>query len=384
MNRTAHYIDQLVALLKFSGLWLYTNDLCNINFYTPILRLGYMWSIFVANGVSVYQIGLKESLKDIAIYIPVMVLINVQTLTVLIKNEQMKNLLNLLKICFTPYTEHWQFDLLEKANNFGWIIVRVYKGVMLFFYIFYFLLPTSADIIIYFLDYDTDTTYSLPSPLTGYLDKHPARSLKNCIVLSLAFLWVTINFLSNVGVMCSFFIIILYSHTILKIFNMYGDRLDFSSTKTMRSSIIELIHMHQNILKLSQGLKDFYGFIFSFQNLLTSVCLCLCLFTASTNKDKAIVLSYGFGVIYYISLSFMCNLLGQFIQSESENVIVSISNIPWIHMKAALRRDVNLILLQGKREIVISYKGRSPLNLRTFMSILNTSYSYFMLLRSVA
>lgn len=248
MNNPDRYIDQLVALLKLGGLWL-TNDKYDMSFYNSIFRVACLTIVTTANGISVCLIGLKQSLKDIAIFFPALFIINVQTLTVLFSIDQQKNVLNLLKICFKLYSKNWQFDLMEKANHFGWTIVRFYKFIMFTVWLFYFILPPLVDIIIYLLGNENTITYTLPLPLTGYLDKKPVRSLKNCLILTVSMFWSTISFLGHIGTMCTFFITIVHSHSILKIFNMYGDRLDFTTTEGMKSSVTALIKMHQNIIK---------------------------------------------------------------------------------------------------------------------------------------
>ncbi|KAK9509294.1 hypothetical protein O3M35_006643 [Rhynocoris fuscipes] len=249
-------------------------------------------------------------------------------------------------------------------------------------WLFYFTLPPVIDIIIYFTGYEM-RTFTLPLPLSGYLEKDPPRSLKNSLLLAFSIFWSIISFSGHVGSIGTFFSLIMYTHAILQIFNLSVDRLNFSKEHE-NESLTKIINMHQNIIRLDESLKEVYGLGFLLQNLMISICICMCLFTVSNTEDKVMITAYIFGLLYYGSLSIVCCFLGQLIENESDKMLVTISNIPWVDMSPNIRKDLILILLQSSRMIEISFKGYSPLNFNTLMAIFNTTYSYFTLLQSVA
>ncbi|CAH1395626.1 unnamed protein product [Nezara viridula] len=82
------------------------------------------------------------------------------------------------------------------------------------------------------------------------------------------------------------------------------------------------------------------------------------------------------------SLNFTFCLYGEMLQTQGNKLFECLCSLPWNEMTPQTRKDFNFILLQARKPIQISYKGLLPVNFQSFQFVMNSSYSFLMLLNS--
>ncbi|KAK9509093.1 hypothetical protein O3M35_006484 [Rhynocoris fuscipes] len=83
-----------------------------------------------------------------------------------------------------------------------------------------------------------------------------------------------------------------------------------------------------------------------------------------------------------VILLFGTCFIGEFLQEQSTLLYEEICRIPWHDLSPSIRRDILMMIIQSGKFMKIDFKGKLTLNLQTFMQVMNSAYSYFMVLNS--
>ncbi|KAJ8737716.1 hypothetical protein PYW08_000311 [Mythimna loreyi] len=145
----------------------------------------------------------------------------------------------------------------------------------------------------------------------------------------------------------------------------------------------ENLHYHSLIIDFQRRMSDSFGAILLLYMLFHQVSECLLMLECS-QMDKKALLRYGpLTVVIFqqlIQLSIIFELLG----SSNDKLIDAVYCVPWEYMEAKDSKMVLVMLMQSQVSMNLKAMSMLTVGVQTMIAILKTSFSYFVMLQTVA
>ncbi|XP_049875219.1 odorant receptor 67c-like [Pectinophora gossypiella] len=145
----------------------------------------------------------------------------------------------------------------------------------------------------------------------------------------------------------------------------------------------ELITTHLRVVFLVNELELVYCKSTLMNFMVSSALICLTGFNVTALEDVAFVITFiGFLFITLLQVFFLC-FFGEMVMNASEDICDSMYNSKWYTIDAKSAKMLLMVQIRSQRPSKLTAYGFADVNLRGFMKILSTSWSYFALLHSV-
>ncbi|XP_073983932.1 uncharacterized protein isoform X1 [Rhodnius prolixus] len=309
---------------------------------------------FIMSLASVYNTGIKDSLSRYAFFCAAGFFLSVQAVSFWLNRQLIEQTFVSIKRLNEKRIEPRQIDNFRNISIKVWLGINIFIYSCLFFNLVYFVFPLGYDIYLSLFTNSTEP-YGLPLPnkfIAG--TEPPTRSFSYYSVTLFIIIWVGNLCFTAVGYYATIFFLILYicnEFTILSenILNWGNLCNKYNHGNEAKLTLKMIVQDHQEVTRLGPALREILGIPFMAHSVVCPMSLTLFLYTVKM----------------------------------SLKIFESLCSIPWYEMSPNMRKELNMIVRQAVRPITIHYKGRYFINLRTFMQILNSCYSYFMLLNSM-
>nr|AXF48756.1 odorant receptors OR1 [Lobesia botrana] len=151
----------------------------------------------------------------------------------------------------------------------------------------------------------------------------------------------------------------------------------------IRRLLCDVIEHHQLIIRFVDKCSDTLGlYLFMFYSNI-QVISCLLLLEMSSLSPEALV---RYGILFfavYVTL-IECSVLFELLNTKSTELIDAIYEMPWECMNTSNRKTVMFLLYRSQTPLSVKAAKVVPVGVQTMLTVLKTSCSYFMLLRTAA
>ncbi|XP_046972462.1 putative odorant receptor 92a [Vanessa cardui] len=151
----------------------------------------------------------------------------------------------------------------------------------------------------------------------------------------------------------------------------------------VETELVELIKWHQALIKLSNKLEVIYSKSTLYNFISSSVLICLTGFNVVAIQNVAI----AFMFLVFLSASllqiYLLCFFGDLLMNSTMEVRDAVYNCKWYYLNAKIRKNLIIVHSRAQEPCKLTAFGFSDVNLRAFMSILSSSWSYFALLKTV-
>nr|QIJ45796.1 olfactory receptor [Glyphodes pyloalis] len=151
----------------------------------------------------------------------------------------------------------------------------------------------------------------------------------------------------------------------------------------VREKLNELVKWHQDIISMSDLLEVIYSKSTLFNYISSSVIICLAGFDVTVIQDIAIVITFAtITLVGMLQIFFLC-FFGDMLMKSSTEVSTAAYNCRWYIADIPTRKTILLMQTRAQEPCKITAAGFADVNLRAFMKIISTSWSYFALLQTI-
>nr|APZ81452.1 olfactory receptor 30 [Adelphocoris lineolatus] len=264
-----------------------------------------------------------------------------------------------------------------------WKVVYIYFSAMTALMVFYITLPKILDVI-YGIIWDDPIALRLPQSMDAFLEEHQHRNLKYVIVSLISSVWSIVSTYSHFGLDTFLCLIGFYYSSLVKTF-CNSLKLDTSlSSEQLTIQIKTFAAHHHELYKLSLRMRSIFGCPYAMQNTFGAFCIVSLVYAILSDDSGGplILLANIFNLMILAGMLTSTAYVGQHVTNESSAVFDALYGLPWDELSPTNRKYFVTMICAAREPFTIHFHGRAPLNLTNFMAILNTSYSYFMFMRS--
>nr|WVD93675.1 odorant receptor 62 [Graphosoma rubrolineatum] len=374
-------LADLLLLLKISGLWFDFEEKTTL--ILQKLRYCYFLTVFIIMNVSALQDGIKSAFNGPFFLVSGGYYVTLQVVIYYIYRGKIKDIIAKFVRFHEKRKEQWQWEIFEKHSNVVWIMVWFYGVLAITFILVYYTAPLLYDLclLLFTDDYDDRYIFSFPYPLEE-IRKHDRDFIHYGMQL-LSLFWSML--LECYGMGSLGLQTIICSYCCAEIHILCRAIEDGKKQKLLNNKqfVKKLITNHKDILSVIADAQVVIGPAVATQIALGALLLAAFLFLVMETKDNpSLVITYILLFSVMASLNFTFCFYGEMLQTEGNKLFEELCCLPWEEMSPKTRRDFNFILMQARKPILISYKGLLPVNFQSFQFVMNSSYSFLMLLNS--
>ncbi|XP_063834070.1 putative odorant receptor 92a [Ostrinia nubilalis] len=150
----------------------------------------------------------------------------------------------------------------------------------------------------------------------------------------------------------------------------------------LREKFNELVKWHQDIINSAGLLEDIYSKSTLVNFLTSSLIICLTGFNMTALDNVRMTVAFAFFVVAMLQIYFLC-FFGNMLMDASTDVSTAVYNSRWYLSDAAFGKSALIMQIRAQKPCIVTAAGFAEVNLRAFMKIISTSWSYFALLRTV-
>nr|AOG12912.1 odorant receptor [Eogystia hippophaecolus] len=148
-------------------------------------------------------------------------------------------------------------------------------------------------------------------------------------------------------------------------------------------TIKRIVKWHLELIRCVQLLEKIFSKSTLFNAITSSFLICLTGFNVTAIDNVPFMLSFiSFLLVTFLQIYFFC-CFGDMIMQSSVEVAEAVYNSRWYMVETSLARELMIILIKAQIPCKITAFGFADINLRAFMRILSTSWSYFTLLKTM-
>nr|WVD93674.1 odorant receptor 61 [Graphosoma rubrolineatum] len=375
-------LSDVLRLQQISGFWFHFSKKHVL--LLQILRFLYYVSVFIFANIIAFRIGFKNALSGSYFFVSWGFYGIPQLVTYMLYRKRANDILEKLKILHRKRTEQWQWDIFEKHSKLVWMTIWFNGVAGGTFIVVYYSPPILHDLfrLIFNGAGDGENMFSFPYPLIETQNNNRDLSYYSIFLVSLAWSTTTIFYgLGTVGfhpIVCSYCCIEI--RIICKIIKE-GEKQKLLNNRIFYKQIIE---KHNAILRIVEDAQLILGPAEGAQIATGGLLLTIFLFALMQIKGNIILaISHIACLCLMTLLNFSVCFFGEMLQIQGDKLFECLCGLQWDEMTPQTRKDFNLMLIQARRPIIISFKGLLPVNFRSFQFMLNTSYSCLMLLTSM-
>ncbi|KAG6443515.1 odorant receptor 4 [Manduca sexta] len=150
-----------------------------------------------------------------------------------------------------------------------------------------------------------------------------------------------------------------------------------------RTKLIEIIKWHQELIWSTNLLETIYTKSTLYNFVSSSIIICLTGFNVTAINDIALVISFlTFLFMGLLQIFFLC-FFGDMLMKASMDVSDAVHNSYWYLAHPRIGKHLLLVQTRAQKPCKLTASGFADVNLRAFMKILSTSWSYFALLQTL-
>nr|UVB79120.1 odorant receptor 25 [Heortia vitessoides] len=151
----------------------------------------------------------------------------------------------------------------------------------------------------------------------------------------------------------------------------------------LKARFDSLIGWHQEIISSANMLELVYSKSTLFNFLISSLVICLTGFNVTAINDVAYVMTFMiFLFMSLLQIYFLC-YFGDLLMNSSVEVANAVYKSRWYLSDAGVGRSVALIQVRAQHPCKLTAAAFADVNLKAFMKILSTAWSYFALLQTI-
>lgn len=144
-----------------------------------------------------------------------------------------------------------------------------------------------------------------------------------------------------------------------------------------------IIQRHNDLIVLVHRLNDLFSSSFMLNFFGSSIIICVSAFLLASSDDLTNLIKYAFLLQLLMGQIFLLCYLGEQLETSSMNIAHSLYSSDWYEIsEKKITTGIKLMMVAAKKPCQIAAWKFTSLNYSTFMSVLNATYSYYMLLRS--
>ncbi|XP_063834209.1 putative odorant receptor 92a [Ostrinia nubilalis] len=153
--------------------------------------------------------------------------------------------------------------------------------------------------------------------------------------------------------------------------------------ETSRNKFNELVKWHQDIIGSASMLEEIYSKSNLVNYLSSSLIICLTGFNVTAINNMTIVVTFAIlCVAGMLQIFFVC-FFGDMLKDSSTAVSTAVYNSRWYLADAAFGKSALIMQTRAQKPCTVTAAGFADVNLKAFMKILSSSWSYFALLQTV-
>nr|AQM56076.1 olfactory receptor [Apolygus lucorum] len=264
-----------------------------------------------------------------------------------------------------------------------WKVVYIYFSAMTSLLVFYITIPKFVDIL-YGILWDDPVALRLPQSMDAYLDEHQHRNLKYATVALVSSSWSFVSTYSHFGLDTLLSLVGFYYSSLVKTF---CNRLKLNThltSKELEGHIKILAAHHHELFKLSLKMRSIFGCPYAMQNNFGAFCIVSLVYALLSDDSSGLLIKVAnlFNLMILAGMLTSTSYIGQHVTNEISAIFDALYDLPWYELSPSNRKYLVTMICVARDPFTIHFHGRAPLNLANFMAILNTSYSYFMFMRS--
>nr|WVD93666.1 odorant receptor 53 [Graphosoma rubrolineatum] len=345
-----------------------------------------------ACGVSMYFLGVQKSLEGAAFYTTMATLNLGKQLIYFSRPTQVMKLLDTLRRLQNHHCEIWEKKTFETDSVETWNAVHTYAVIIVCYQTFILTMSVLSDFIIGIIFPKAPSLLLVQLPGQGIIELFEPRTFGWLVVTTPFIVWGYVSLMVIIGTESLTFIPIMYVKIELKMLrhklSLLKEKLEKLGINNKNSDNLlkDIIKHHQRTIKALDVMKKTLGLPIFIQNTVFSIVICLDLYCIMSFND---VSSFGVklnGLGLAVCVGFLlCGLcfFGESLENENYEIRNSIYDLAWYDEKKNFGRSVQIMIRQAQRPYVINYRLIANLNLMAFMEIMNATYSYFMMLKSL-
>ncbi|KAJ8708660.1 hypothetical protein PYW08_010042 [Mythimna loreyi] len=163
--------------------------------------------------------------------------------------------------------------------------------------------------------------------------------------------------------------------------DVIGGRL--RNIEAVRIEFAVLVKWHQELISSVNILETIYTRSTLFNYVSSSVVICLAGFNVMANSDIAVVITFlNFLFTCLLQIFFLC-FFGDLLMTSSMEVSDAVYNCRWYLADTRLGKDLLLMQTRAQTPCKLTASNFAEVNLKAFMKILSTAWSYFALLQTL-
>ncbi|CAH1390940.1 unnamed protein product [Nezara viridula] len=101
-------------------------------------------------------------------------------------------------------------------------------------------------------------------------------------------------------------------------------------------------------------------------------------------KNTFVMLLAAVFILILFGLGLVLCSAGEYLEEKSDELFYEVCGLPWYKQSLKLQKTYLLLLLQSSKTLVFDYAFTSSLNLRCYMQLVNNSFSYLMIMKSLS
>nr|AND95945.1 olfactory receptor 12 [Helicoverpa armigera] len=156
-----------------------------------------------------------------------------------------------------------------------------------------------------------------------------------------------------------------------------------TNIEDVRAEFVLLIKWHQDLISSANMLETVYTRSTLFNFVSSSVLICLTGFNVMAISDVAFVATFlSFLFMSLLQIFFLC-FFGDLLMTSSTEISEAVYNCRWYLADTSLGKDLLLVQTRAQTPCKLTASDFSEVNLKAFMKILSTAWSYFALLQTL-
>ncbi|XP_013195067.2 uncharacterized protein LOC106138459 [Amyelois transitella] len=173
---------------------------------------------------------------------------------------------------------------------------------------------------------------------------------------------------------------ILLQYQIEQIVPHYGSYVDYIE---FEENFVRLIKCHQDLISTANMLEVIISESTLSNFVISSIVICLTGFNVMTTNDFAAIMTFiTFLFMSLLQVFFLC-FFGDMLMTSSSDVSNAVYSCKWYLSDASACKNIIIVQIRSQKPCKVTAAGFADVNLRAYMKILSTSWSYFALLQTM-
>ncbi|XP_014256808.1 odorant receptor 46a-like [Cimex lectularius] len=382
MNENMKDFDMIRKIMVWAGQWQEFSTYPRLKIFLQKFRVTYLMVLSPLPLTSMFLSGFMDSLSKYALFAVGATLIDPMAYSFFFEWDLAKKVYTRLRAIVARRDSEEHIKRFKTKSRPIWIVVAVYALFTFLFVFFYEIMPYFYDAYL-FLFTGSDKPFMTPIPNQGFMDKEPKRTFYYYCSNVFTTLWCMDLAMIVFGFDSLTYLVVIYTCIEVEIIS---ERVKSWGEKGADpAELREIIEEHNEVLRLTDDMIELLGGPMASQNTVGSLAITIFAYTVLVKyeTDLFLVIVNGLSVGLTFLVIATANYVGDRLEDEGVRFFQSLYDTPWYNMPQKERKAIRIMMCQAVKPLVITYKGWSPLNFVTLMDVVNASYSYFMVLKSM-